>query len=257
MINEILAILLAVLIYISIVFVIAWRSKRLDLVDIAWGGGFIVAAITSYTMGDGGNLQILVTTLVTVWGLRLGFYILQRVRNSSHEDPRYTDMRKQWKGSAALNAYTRIFLVQGVLATIVSAAVIMVNLSETSMVTPIAIVGTVVWAIGFVFEVVGDGQLRTHLANPHNKGKLITGGLWRYTRHPNYFGEAVQWWGIWVICLSVPYGFFAIVSPLTITILLLFISGIPLTEKRFEGRPGWKEYKKVTSVFIPLPPREK
>lgn len=256
MIEQIGLILLAVLVYISVVFVIAWSKKRLDIVDIAWGGAFIVAAVTSLFLGSAGSLQILVTTLVIIWGSRLSFYILKRVLASKTEDPRYTELRKGWKGSPAVNAYFKIFVVQGILACIVSAGVISINLSLMSDITILAFVGAVIWLVGFMFESVGDAQLRRHLANPENKGKLMTAGLWKYTRHPNYFGEAVQWWGIFTIALTIPYGWLTVMSPLTITFLLLFVSGIPPTERRFEGRPGWGEYKKRTSVFLPLPPKK-
>lgn len=176
--------------------------------------------------------------------------------HSSGEDPRYKEMSKQWKGSAALNAYLRIFVVQGILATAVSASVIAVNLSHESAISAWTFVGAAIWLVGFLFELIGDAQLKKHLANPKNKGNLMTGGLWRYTRHPNYFGEATQWWGIFVIALAVPLGWVSVIAPLTIMILLLFVSGVPLTEKRFEGRPGWREYKKRTSVFLPLPPKK-
>ena len=113
-----------------------------------------------------------------------------------------------------------------------------------------------VWLIGFFFEVVGDYQLKTFLANPKNKGKLMTPGLWRYTRHPNYFGEATMWWGIAIIALATPYGWVAIITPVLITYLLLFVSGVPMTEKSFAGKPGWDRYKRQTSIFLPLPPKE-
>ena len=138
---------------------------------------------------------------------------------------------------------------------IVSAAVITVNLSNATGMSVWTAIGATIWIIGFLFESIGDAQLKRHLANPDSKAMLMTSGLWRYTRHPNYFGEATQWWGIWVIALGVPFGWVAIISPLVITYLLLFVSGVPLTEKRFEGRTGWNEYKQRTSKFIPLPPR--
>lgn len=254
MTTEILIVLAAVLVYITIVFAFAWRIGRLDIVDIAWGGAFIIAAVTSLMLGLAGPLQLVVTALVVIWGARLGYYILKRVIGSK-EDPRYTEMRLKWKGNAAINAYTRVFLVQGILAVIVSAAVITINLSNVTELGVWTLSGASIWIIGFLFESIGDAQLKRHLANADNKGKLMTSGLWRYTRHPNYFGEATQWWGIWVIALSVPFGWLAIVSPLLTTYLLLFVSGVPLTERRFEGRPGWSEYKQRTSKFIPLPPR--
>ncbi len=250
-----LFVLVAVLVYITVVFAIAWKRQRLDIVDIAWGGGFIVAALVSLFMGPRGPLQYLVTGLVIIWGVRLGTYIFKRVRASKGEDPRYAEMRRRWKGSAGINAYFRIFVTQGILASVVSASVVIINTSQQTKIMPIVGIGVVMWIVGFLFESTGDQQLRDHLANPKNKGKLMMTGLWKYTRHPNYFGEALQWWGIAIMCLSVPSGILGLVSPLMITFLLVFVSGVPLTEKRFEGRPGWVEYKRRTSVFIPFPPR--
>jgi steroid 5-alpha reductase family enzyme len=252
----ILFVFLTVVVYITVIFGIAWKRERLDIVDIAWGGAFIVAAVTSWLLGSKGWLQVIVTMLVVIWAIRLSSYILKRVVRSKNEDPRYAEMRKTWKGNAAGNAYTRIFLVQGILATVVSASIITVNLSADSVISFWTYIGILIWLIGFLFESIGDSQLRKHLASPENKGSLMTSGLWKYTRHPNYFGEAAQWWGIFVIALGVPFGWIAVISPLMITFLLLYVSGVPLTEKRFEGRPGWNDYKAKTSMFLPLPPRK-
>lgn len=257
MIGELAFIFLAVFVYISIVYVIAITMKRFDIVDIAWGGAFIVVALTSIILApEVGPLQLLVTGLVIIWGLRLGYYILRRVQLSRSEDPRYAELRSQWKANVRLNAYLRIFLVQGILATMVSTSVIMVNLSEVTTLSWVTALGVIIWVIGFLFESIGDAQLKKHLADPAKNGLLMTDGLWKYTRHPNYFGEATQWWGIWIIALTVPFGWVGGVSPLLITFLLLFVSGVPLTEKRFRGRLGWTEYKKRTSKFIPLPPKK-
>jgi steroid 5-alpha reductase family enzyme len=254
MIPAIIAVAAAVLLYMTLVFAVAMKRGRLDIVDVAWGGAFIVAALTSLFIGFGGALQYLVTALVFIWAFRLSFYIFKRLRVSTDEDPRYAAMRKTWKGSLVLNAYFRIFVVQGVLAVVVSGSVIAVNAAHEGAIGVLAVVGAGVWLMGFLFEAVGDAQLRRHLAHPKTKGMLMTSGLWRYTRHPNYFGEAVQWWGIYIIALSVPGGWLTIIAPLTITFLLLFVSGVPLTERRFKGRVGWAEYKQRTSVFVPLPP---
>ncbi|HET6746506.1 MAG TPA: DUF1295 domain-containing protein [Candidatus Saccharimonadales bacterium] len=251
------AVLVMVIIYMSIVFIIAWRRRRLDIVDVAWGGAFIVAALISLLWGEPGWLQYIVTTLVVVWAVRLSSSLLKRFLASSKEDPRYAAMQQRWHHHFALKSYLHIFLVQAFLATLISLSVIVVNLSYVHGISLNVYVGAAIWIIGFIFESVGDAQLRHHLADSKNKGKLMTSGLWRYTRHPNYFGEATQWWGIYVMALAVPYGWLTIVAPLTITILLLFVSGVPLTERHFEGRPGWKEYKHRTSAFVPLPPRSK
>lgn len=247
---------LTVLAYMTFIFIISRIIKRLDMVDIAWGGVFIVIALTSLFLGNRGTLQYLVSGIVVIWGLRLSFYIFKRFKRSKDEDPRYAEMQNSWRGSIYVNAYFRIFIIQGLLALLISASVIVINLSGDTDIEPTALIGLVVWIAGFLFESIGDSQLRAHLEDPKNKGKLMTSGLWRYTRHPNYFGEAVQWWGILIIALSVPYGWVSVIGPFVITVLLLFVSGVPLTENRFEGRPGWDAYKKRTSVFIPLPPRK-
>jgi len=109
--------------------------------------------------------------------------------------------------------------------------------------------------MGFYFEAVGDYQLRTFTKDPSNRGKIIRSGLWRFTRHPNYFGEVVLWWGILLIALSAPNGWVALIGPVTITFLLLQVSGIPMLEKKYEGNPEFEEYKKRTSAFFPLPPK--
>lgn len=255
--NDIWTIFFIIFAYMTLVFALSQRMKRFDIVDIAWGGAFIVIALSSLFLGSSrGFLQYLVSGLVVLWALRLSFYILGRFKRSKGEDPRYGEVRKQWRESEAVNAYLRIFLAQGILALLVSVSVIMVNLSNETSAGSTTYVGVVVWFTGFLFESIGDSQLRTHLADPKNRNRLMTSGLWRYTRHPNYFGEAVQWWGIFIIALGVPYGWMSIIGPLAITVLLLFVSGVPLTEKRFEGRPGWDAYKKRTSVFLPLPPKK-
>jgi steroid 5-alpha reductase family enzyme len=147
-----------------------------------------------------------------------------------------------------------ITITGAILATLVCLSVIILQYYKATF-SPIIMIGLIVWVIGFLFESIGDRQLKQHLANPKNKGKLMTTGLWRYTRHPNYFGEATMWWGIWVMTLATPGWAIALISPLLITYLLVFVSGVKATEAQFKGRPGWKEYQDRTSVFLPLPPK--
>lgn len=253
--GDLIVISFCIVVYMTLVFVVSRAIKRLDVVDIAWGGAFVVIALASLSLGKPSALQYIATSLVVVWAARLSLSIFQRFKKAA-EDPRYVEMRKSWKGNEALNAYMLIFLVQGFLALVISASVVTINLSDEHSLCIATLMGCIMWLIGFLFEAIGDSQLRAHLSTPENRGKLMTSGLWRYTRHPNYFGEALQWWGIYVIALGVPLGWATIIAPLTITFLLLFVSGVPLTEKRFDGRPGWEAYKKRTSVFIPLPPKK-
>lgn len=247
-----------VLVFMTIAFIASWKLRRTDIVDIAWGPAFVVAAVSSFLMNSydvpiGLNVQTLVTGLVIVWAARLSYAMWGRIRSHS-EDKRYVALRRKWKGNLALNTYLRIFVLQGVLATVISIAVIHINTSLPTPLDTFAYSGLAIWLIGFLFELVGDLQLKRFLANPKNKGKLMTEGLWKYTRHPNYFGEAIMWLGIFIIALSTPYGWIAVIAPVLIMYLLLFVSGVPLTEKSFESKPGWDAYKKRTSKFVPLPP---
>ena len=249
---------LAVIVYGTIVFLVSRLVRRMDIVDIAWSGGFAVAGLAAWGLNSsnlviGANVQTLVMTLVFIWALRLSYHIVRRVL-SHGEDKRYVALRKKWKGSEALNAYVRIFFVQSVLATTISMAIIHANFSEPTPLGWLAYVGVAVWLVGFFFQAVGDWQLKQFLA-AKKRAAILTTGLWRYTRHPNYFGEATMWWGIFIIVLSTQFGWVGILSPILITYLLLFVSGVPLTEKAFEGRKGWKAYKARTSMFLPLPPK--
>ena len=248
-----------VLIFMSLVFIASRILKRTDLVDMAWGLAFIVAAISSFLISAntptlGWNVQTIVSLLVLIWGLRLAYYIGKRLL-SHPEDVRYVNLRRGWKGNEAVNSYLRIFVVQAVLATLVSTAVIHINFAQEHTIGVFAYLGVLVWLKGFFFEAVGDAQLKKHLADKKNKGKLMTTGLWRYTRHPNYFGEATMWWGIFIIALGTTYGWIGVLTPAVITFLLLFVSGVPMTEKAFKGRKGWKQYQQRTSIFLPLPPK--
>lgn len=264
--TDFLICLVAVVAFMSIMFLYGRSIKRYDVVDAAWGLSFIVIALTSFFLQQGPvldlDVKLLVTIMVIVWGGRLAWHIGRRIRNSDSEDPRYVDLRKKWKGSVAINTYTRVYLTQAVLALFICVPVIHINLffDMTSgiggaVMTALVWLGFVTWLSGFIIEKTADDQLRTFLSNPENRGNLMTEGLWKYSRHPNYFGELTQWWGIFIICLATPFGWIGIIGPVLISYLILFVSGVPLSEQRFEGRKGWDAYKKKTSVLIPLPPR--
>ena len=165
-------------------------------------------------------------------------------------------MRETWNPKTFyIKMFVKIYLLQLVLNFLINLPTIVTNLRDQAGWGVVATVGLAVWLTGFYFEVVGDSQLRKHKANPDNKGKLLTTGLWRYTRHPNYFGEATQWWGILIMAVSGGTRFWLIISPIIITLFLLYVSGVPLLEKKYAGRADWEAYKKKTSKFFPLPPR--
>lgn len=254
MINTFGFALAVVLIYMTLWFVVSVIKRRNDVVDLAWGSGFIVMAVALMVKANNYSTKMaLVATLVTIWGLRLTLHIWPRLRRKS-EDFRYAQWRKQWGKFVYLRSFFQVFVLQGVLMVVVGASIV-VNAFESSAITPYNWLGVLIWGFGFIFETTADRQLSNFLTNPNNKSAIMDHGLWKYSRHPNYFGEVTQWWGLWLIVIPSGYWWLALVSPLTITVLILFVSGIPLLEKKFMEKPGYKEYAERTSAFFPLPPR--
>lgn len=239
--------------YMTFWFIIAVIKKRNDVADIAWGSGFILLSWLSFFLSGFSFKSALVNSLVTVWGIRLTWHIYTRNRNKP-EDARYDQWRKTWK-NFYLRSFLQIFLLQGIFLFSISLPVLFINLAVSDSFGIFEVIGLCVWGIGFYFESTADRQLKRFITNPANKGKVMDQGLWRYSRHPNYFGEVTQWWGIFIIALSLPGSLFTGIGPITITVLILFVSGIPLLEKKYAGRPEFEAYKKRTSVFIPLPPK--
>lgn len=240
--------------YMSFWFIVSIIKKRNDVADIAWGLGFVLLAWLSFFLSGFFIKALLVNGLVTIWGLRLALHIYNRNKNKP-EDARYMEWRRTWK-NFYVRSFLQVFMLQGIFLYLISLPVMFINHSVSNNFGILDFVGLIIWGIGFYFESTGDKQLKEFVGNPTNKGKLMDKGLWQYSRHPNYFGEVTQWWGIFIVALSIPGSFFTIIGPLTITILILFVSGIPLLEKKYLGRPDFEEYKKKTSVFIPLPPRK-
>lgn len=248
--------IVVIAVYMTMWFLIALRLRRNDVADIAWGGGFIVAAITALIVAGTVTPRAAITTfLVLVWGVRLAIHIGLRSRGKG-EDPRYRAWRESWGKYFLVRTFFQVFMLQGLLLLLISLPVIRVNAAPASPLTLLDGIGIVVWLTGFFFEATGDWQLRQFVQNPANRGKIMTTGLWRYSRHPNYFGEVTQWWGIYLIALSTPQGWLTILGPMTITVLILFVSGIPMLEKTYEGRPEFEAYKRRTSAFFPLPPKK-
>lgn len=245
--------LLAAIGFMSMMFVIGRRIRRYDIVDVAWGLVFIIIASTSLVFGGQIDaVKLLVFGMVTIWGLRLSQHIYRRLRTTDSEDKRYVELRKKWRsGNQNLAIFFRIYIVQAILASVVCVPVIILNTSNADVILPFVAVGASVWIIGFFIESLADRQLRHFIRNPQNKGRLMTQGLWRYSRHPNYFGELTLWWGIGIIALGVPFGWIGLIGPVVISYLIIFVSGIPPTEKAFAGRVGWDHYRRQTSILVP------
>lgn len=248
-----------ILIYMSFWYVVSIIRKRNDVADIAWGFGFLLVAVYVFFVSFEGYFpgrSILVTTLVMFWAMRLSLHIYFRNKGKP-EDYRYQKWREEWGKWFYLRTFFQVFLLQGVLLLCVVLPVVVINLFKGGPLGWLDLVGVLVWVLGFVFETVGDYQLSRFMNDPNSKGKLMTTGLWKYTRHPNYFGEVTQWWGIYIIALSVPYyGLFSILGPAVITFLILKVSGVPLLESKMQSHPDFPRYKASTSVFFPLPQRK-
>jgi len=246
---------IGICIYMSCWFVVSVVRQRNDVADIAWGLGFLFVTLSLFWWhGVGVDRGGLVALLVSVWALRLSGHIFLRNRHKT-EDPRYKKWRDEWGKWFYLRSYLQVFMLQGVLLLAVVSPALIVMAYRGGGLTALDVLGVGVWAIGFCFEVVGDWQLKTFKNDPANKGKIMQSGLWAYTRHPNYFGEVMQWWGIWISALSVPFGWLGIVGPVVITILILYVSGIPMLEHKMAHKPAFQEYKKRVSMFFPMLPR--
>lgn len=232
--------------------------KDSSIVDIFWGTGFVITAwVYFYLTPDGYfSRKLLIASLATIWGLRLSIYIL--LRNWGHgEDFRYQKWRQESGNNWWWFSFLKVFLLQGFLMWVISIPLLVAQHSALpSRITWLDYIGILIWGIGFFFEAVGDWQLRRFKANPGNQGKLLDSGLWRYTRHPNYFGDAAQWWGFYLIAAAAG-GFWSIFSPIIMTLLLRNVSGVSMLEKTLKNtKPGYREYVKTTNAFIPWFPRE-
>jgi steroid 5-alpha reductase family enzyme len=251
-------------VYMTAGWLLSLARKDASVVDPLWGTGFVVAAVSYLMLLDGHRArQVLALVMVAVWGLRLSIYLLWRNRGRG-EDPRYTAMRNKRPGSFWWYSYLQVFLLQALLLWLVAAPIAgamdapgsgaVAGQSGGSLVA-LDYVGLAVWLFGLAWEVAGDTQLALFKRNPANKGKVMQTGVWRYTRHPNYFGEVVLWWGVWLVAAAA-HGYWSAYGPVLITLLLLRVSGVTLLEKGLkESKPGYAEYVARTSPFIPWPPK--
>ncbi|HMB66003.1 MAG TPA: DUF1295 domain-containing protein, partial [Patescibacteria group bacterium] len=193
----------ALLIYMSFWFVLSLIKKRNDVADVAWGLGFVLLAWLSLFISDNFEIRtVLTTSLVSIWGLRLAYHIAKRHRGEE-EDYRYLNYRRSWGKWFYIRSYLQIYLLQGFFLFLIASPVMIINVFSDGGLGFGDLVGLLIWGIGFSFESIGDAQLARFIKDPANKGKLMMSGLWKYSRHPNYFGEVFQWWGVWVIALSV------------------------------------------------------
>jgi steroid 5-alpha reductase family enzyme len=243
--------------YMTAIWLLSLALRNASIVDVFWGLGFVVLALVYFAGADGFvGRKVLITTLVAIWGARLSLYILRRNWGKG-EDYRYREWRERAGESFWWRSFFQVFLLQGVLLWLISAPLLAAQFYDSpDNFTAVDILGALVWGVGFYFESVGDWQLTRFKSDPANRGKVMRTGLWRYTRHPNYFGDATVWWGLFIIAAATGEGAWSIFSPILMTFLLLRVSGVALLErKQAETKPGYREYIESTSAFLPWFPR--
>ena len=243
-----------ILIYMTGLFVLALHLRNNSIADIGWGSGFIIATWTAWLQSDRSLIPTLALILVVLWGARLSWHNLRR-NAGKPEDWRYAQWRKDWGKWFVLRSYLQVFVLQGALLFVIVSAVIWAQSTQILLPNLLTYIGLLIWCIGYGFEVLADYQLAQYLQGPRAKDGVCNIGLWRYSRHPNYFGESLVWWGLFVIALSVGAPWWLIVSPITITVLVRFVSGVPLLEQKMMQRATYRAYAKQTNVFFPLPPK--
>jgi steroid 5-alpha reductase family enzyme len=255
--EVLLATAAAIAVAMSILWLKSLALRDASIVDIYWGPGFALIAAIAYAVGNGGDppRRVLSLVLVSLWGLRLGLYLFWR-NHGAGEDYRYQAMRRRHGERFRWVSLATVFGLQGALAWIVSLPVQVVHVASGGPLGPLDLAGALLFAVGLAFEAIGDWQLARFKADPANRGQVMDRGLWRYTRHPNYFGDALVWWGLFAIALATPAGPWTLPGPLLMSFLLLRVSGVPLLERGLrKRRPGYAEYAARTSAFFPWPPR--
>lgn len=245
------------LVSVTVVWALSVRVADASIVDIYWGSGFVLLAWVYLVPAPGLTPRSwLVAALISAWGLRLSWHIFRRHRGQG-EDPRYRAMRASHGQAFWWRSLFTVFWLQGALQWFVALPVLVaVGAARPEAFTAVDGLGILLFAVGFIFEAAGDHQLTRFRADPANRGKVLDTGLWRYTRHPNYFGDATMWWGIYVIAASTPGGWLTVLSPALMTVLLVRVSGVTLLEEGLTAsKPDYAAYMARTPAFFPWRPR--
>jgi len=250
--------LAVIMVMMTLLWIVSVIIRNVSIVDLFWGFGFVVAAWFYFLNGEGNETRkLIVSILVSVWGLRLSAYITWR-NYGKGEDFRYRQFRKNYgENRYWWISFFQTFLLQGILMWLISAPLLGAqNFGGEKPVNVLDLLGIFFWITGFVFEAGGDWQLKTFKADPVNKGKVLDTGFWRYTRHPNYFGDSSIWWGYGFFCLAAGSWLPALGS-LLMTLLIIKISGVAMLEKSLkEQKPQYRDYIEKTSAFIPWFPKK-
>jgi steroid 5-alpha reductase family enzyme len=255
-VNALSAAGLAILAWETALFVVGWARRDNGVADAGWGPGFVAAAGASFlACADGHPRQWLLLAMTGVWAARLAQQIVRRGHGHG-EDFRYRRWRESWGRWFLPRSLLQIYLLQGALMWLVALPLSLVNARPGP--APLGwldLAGVGVWGAGLLCETFADEQLLRFRRDPARRTRLLQSGLWRWSRHPNYFGEALLWWGVWLVALPAPHGWLAVASPLLVLFLLLRVSGIPMLEAKYRGDPEFEAYRARTSAFVPWPPK--
>lgn len=239
-------------------WLVSLARRNVTIVDTLWGLGFVLVALINTTAGAGyTGRSLLVLALTAAWGLRLALYLTWRNWGRG-EDPRYGLWREKSGPRFWIVSLFKVFWLQALFLWVISLVLQQAQLSpQPSRLTWLDGVGALVWAVGFAFESLGDWQLARFKADPRNRGQIMDRGLWAWSRHPNYFGEFLIWWGLFLVALATPGGWWTVISPVIVSLVLLKMTGVPLTEASLkQRRPGYAAYIQRTSPFFPRPPKK-
>lgn len=235
-------------VYLSSMVAVACYKKDTSIANFTWGGGVLIVALyTFFRMSNFLPQQIIIMSMIALWSIRLIVYVYRRYTG---EDPRFATWK--WQGIKALIINIIWVFGQIIMIAIMSYPVVLINISNNAR--PFSLfdfLGVVIWSFGYWYESTSDNQLSNFIHNPVHKGHIMQSGLWLYSRHPNYLGESMMWWGIYCMALSLSYGWIAIITPITITFLLVYVTGIPLLENAMANNIEYQTYKQKTSKFIP------
>lgn len=236
--------------YATAWFVVSLAARRNDVADVAWGLGYLLIGLYLSATREVTAISTLVYSLTAIWALRLSGHIFWRNRGKT-EDFRYREWRVEWGRWFYLRSYLQVYILQGFLMLIIAAPLLVAGTFGSNKTGIYTFLGAGIWAIGFFFQAVGDYQLMQFLKTRKDKEAVLQTGLWRYSRHPNYFGEILIWWGLFLVVFPLENGWMAIISPIIITYLLVYVSGVPLLERRYRNNPSYQEYKKRTGKIFP------
>jgi steroid 5-alpha reductase family enzyme len=248
-------VLLVIFVYVTIGFIISFLLKRNDIADVMWGPGIFISCLATFFIVGGGPYLTLV--LVFLWALRIFIHIGKRFLSKKEEDFRYATWRQTWKYFHT-RSYLQIFLLQGFLMFLVSSSFVFLKIYNIQINPVMFLVGTFISIFALIFETVADNQLTNFLKQ--KTGGIMQTGLWKYSRHPNYFGEVTFWWGMFLVSIPSSSVFIVnpifLISPITITFLILYVSGIPMLEKKYEDNLEFQVYKSKTNAFFPWFPKK-